>query len=581
MRLQEIRLANFQSYREEQRVRVDSQLTLLAGRNNVGKSALLRALQVGLPTPTHQEGASEGFRLTCTWSCEADELVAGLRADDAMAIRLRRPAEQPLIASFVTTSTNGQIGRETLFCDRLGLPEAMAEASGPVGTKLGWSRGPFNGTARGIDSLTGLASQALANVTYVAPRRIEQGVRQLISAVQLEPDARNLADVLLDLQLNHSNDLFVELREFMREAFPGLDNLSVRTTSPPGSAMNGEPHIYFRGMDESIPLRLCGTGIEQMLALALAVLTTSSPRLILIDEPQAYLHPHAERSMLQLLADHDGHQYVIASHSHTLLRSQPLERARLLVLDAGATRVVEIADATTILSELGVTAADLWLADRLLWVEGPSEEEVVGVVAERMLSAPNRATLTIQRMPEAVSRFTARSRRQAESAFRFCSDVGRAITPLSLRMLFLFDLDEKTVEEQASIDQASAGRAVFLGVRELENLFLDAALLHAGLERLCSDQGIEPPEAQTVSDALAELLGRHSDSNLYPQGTPTAGDERKVVRGSRVLKALWWEFATAEYDKVGDGRALAELALETNEKLLSPLGDVLQRFVDD
>ena len=54
-----------------------------------------------------------------------------------------------------------------------------------------------------------------------------------------------------------------------------------------------------------------------MLALAVGVLTATEPQLFLIDEPQAYLHPAAERSMLSLLESHPQHQYIIATHSTT------------------------------------------------------------------------------------------------------------------------------------------------------------------------------------------------------------------------------------------------------------------------
>src|SRR5260370_24023779 len=71
MRLDQVLLRGFQSYGEEQVVDIDDHVTLLAGRNNVGKSAFLRALQ--LPV-LRQEGVSDHFQITYRWAISAVDL---------------------------------------------------------------------------------------------------------------------------------------------------------------------------------------------------------------------------------------------------------------------------------------------------------------------------------------------------------------------------------------------------------------------------------------------------------------------------------------------------------------------------
>jgi hypothetical protein len=53
------------------------------------------------------------------------------------------------------------------------------------------------------------------------------------------------------------------------------------------------------------------------------------------------------------------------------------------------------------------------------------------------------------------------------------------------------------------------------------------------------------------------------------------------VRGSHVLDRLWWEFLHARYDKVRDGRSLAEAALGLRPELLDPVRAVLRQLFDD
>jgi len=178
-------------------------------------------------------------------------------------------------------------------------------------------------------------------------------------------------------------------------------------------------------------------------------------------------------------------------------------------------------------------------------------------------------------MPEA-SRF-AGSTREAQAAYEFCTEVAAAIAPLAVEMLFVFDADEKSADFRERIGTASHDRAVFLRVRELENLFLDATLLHRGLAERCRLAELETPSFGAVAAKLEELLASREDLDLYPRGTPGDTPDPMVVRGSAVLRRLWWELATAEYDKVRDGERLARASLETGGGELSPLAEILGR----
>lgn len=225
----------------------------------------------------------------------------------------------------------------------------------------------------------------------------------------------------------------------------------------------------------------------------------------------------------------------------------------------------------------GVTAADLWLVDRLLWVEGPSEQRVFEILVADRLAEADRSTLAVRRMPDA-SRFAAKSRRQADAAYRFCGEVARAIAPLAVRMLFVFDADEKSAEFRDQIHTASGERSTFLPVRELENMFLDSALLQPVLATLCQQAERAAPDLEAVTAGLAELLNAHDDHDLYPHGPPEAGSERTVVRGSRVIGRLWWKLAVADYEKVRDGERLARAALQGGGQHLQPLIEILDRL---
>jgi hypothetical protein len=51
-----------------------------------------------------------------------------------------------------------------------------------------------------------------------------------------------------------------------------------------------------------------------------------------------------------------------------------------------------------------------------------------------------------------------------------------------------------------------------------------------------------------------------------------------AVKGSRLLKRLWWDLATTDYDKLRDAERLARASLAAGGQELAPLTAILDRF---
>ncbi len=148
-------------------------------------------------------------------------------------------------------------------------------------------------------------------------------------------------------------------------------------------------------------------------------------------------------------------------------------------------------------------------------------------------------------------------------------------------MRLLFDADEKSDGFRRGMEEASAGRAWFLEVRELENLFLDPELLHAALESLTERLDLTPPEPAAVAARVAEMLAATGDPELYPNGVAEGAEPAAAIVASRVLGRLWWEFLSCDYEKVRDGRVLANLALARKPTVLEPLSRVTRELLAD
>jgi predicted ATPase len=216
---------------------------------------------------------------------------------------------------------------------RIALPEvdlelkSVRQSGSSVGRFLWWSRTPDGNEATAVavaNKLLHTVKSSLTSQYYVQPRRSTRSMPYRTDYT-LAPDGENLTTVVTTLFIKETYERFAELEDFMKDVFPEIQHVGAKTDN------SNPPHTQImltlgRSGDLRVPLDLCGTGIEQALMLATAILTGSGGRLILIDEPHAFLHPHAERGVLRFIRRHAEHQYVIATHSSTFLTHTPFRK---------------------------------------------------------------------------------------------------------------------------------------------------------------------------------------------------------------------------------------------------------------
>jgi len=566
-------------------------MTILAGRNSVGKTAVLRALRFPLEAIP---GATPDFRLEYSWVVESQEIARALALADTPEFAeakatLAARNESVLRAVFrlfpVDPLTLPETPVDTGFAPQMGAV-VLTEAE-VMETKLQWSyKRPAGQSPQGrltwkddrfvagisptiwSPPVAGVWRQVTTHASrslYVHPRRVGAQTMPFMEATDLAPDGGNLTTVVATLYTNYRQTTFKELEDFIRKAFPEISRIDVLMAGGPPQATIHV--VYGEGEGLKVPLQFCGTGVEQLLVLAAAVLTSVVDRIFLIDEPHAFLHPDAERSLIGFMNTHRQHQYIVATHSGVLLNAYPLNHVRLLTMEAAGTRVADVSTATDVLQAVGVTAADLWSTRCVIWLEGPSETSVVGYLIDNDEEL-REASLRLAAMPDAV-RSASRSVKTAQAIVDFCEAIVKAILPVKVEAFFIFDADEKPDDLKNRIAGVTGGRARFLEVRELENLFLSSRAVHQILATTCSELGLESPTVDQIDGAIRELVSKVDDPGLYRLKLERP-DETKVA-GSEVLRRLFWDYAQSEYDKVVDGRRLAAAVLRHEPARIEPL----------
>ena len=131
-----------------------------------------------------------------------------------------------------------------------------------------------------------------------------------------------------------------------------------------------------------------GAGIREALRLILD-LELSEPKLVLIEEPEVHLHAGLARVVANYLKEKSHSvQMFITTHSTDFVDFMPFQTVFLVSRDehnGTACQPIEAGNASlTIPAELGLRLSTVFMFDRLVFVEGPTDEAVLREFARKL-----------------------------------------------------------------------------------------------------------------------------------------------------------------------------------------------------
>jgi predicted ATPase len=414
-----------------------------------------------------------------------------------------------------------------------------------------------------------VALKSLARVFLVEAHRTPKSEIALTPEANLNPDGSNLANFLHSLNSSRERDKFLEIERFVTTVFPEFSRVNPAELAPNGASVSIT--LTERGSNTTVPLTQCGTGVEQLLCLAAFVITggkTSSREtlMFLLDEPHSYLHPDAERQLLAFLNAHPEHAYVVATHSPILVNSVSasaityIERSRNTDVRSSTERI-----ASDVMESLGYKNSDFLFHNRLIFVEGESDQLIVPILLNKRGSERLELAATgfpiIYGVPGAGRPGTHRKnvRGLQETILRcekLLAQFGRAEVP----HFFLLDGDF-TDEERALLEHLEErGITVrFLKRFELENYLLVPSVIATVINRELSVSGSnETATEENVEAEVARCLGS-GEVRFFPLGE--RGEPMRSIKGSILLDEIFQLYGLA-YRKTTDGLMLAEMIPE-------------------
>ena len=149
---------------------------------------------------------------------------------------------------------------------------------------------------------------------YFSAQRPANGETGHGYADRLDAAANNLPNVLNTLR-GERDDVYQQLVGHLREVFPTIGNMSVRTRPDNNLEVLLWPTEKMDELPLSFPLKNSGTGVAQVIAMFTAIMTVKNA-VIIIDEINSFLHPAAVKAVLRILQTEYGqHQYIVSTQA--------------------------------------------------------------------------------------------------------------------------------------------------------------------------------------------------------------------------------------------------------------------------
>jgi predicted ATPase len=623
MLISKIQVLNYKSFRDSGWIDFRPAINIITGQNSAGKTALLEALTLAfkniphksisiLPTPSSPLNTQSkvNFSLNLTEQ-EVIEIAARIpkpyyiphpasgnigipEAIQLFQAWLDNPKLQTYSLSIEGDSTLiiNDFSKELAF----GLYEAVSVASGwcnhiqlqeDINGRL-ISSSYSTSNIRIIDGSFGHFFKIIQKRIYrFLAERLNVSTCSRNFSPELSSNASNLPEVLGIMQ-GDNPELFNLFNRYVSIIFPQIKRITVSQGQHIEiKVWYIDPSTYRN--DLSFPLSDCGTGIGQVLSILYVVLTAHNPRVVIIDEPQSFLHPGAAKKLIEVIREigktgnFPQHQYIISTHSPTIISSaEPTTIVMLRYIESCETALSimnseDTRELKTLLDEVGVRLSDVFGMDKILWVEGPTEEKCYPLIIKEILKKPLRGIQVL-----AIKNTGDLEGKRAHVIFDVYDKLSGTQNLFPPAIGFLFDRELRTTQEMNDLRKRSSNPVKFLHRRMYENYLLHSEAIVNILNNL--DQCRENPITSVDINVL--LNEARQEKSYFPKNVSNKNllDRHWVdmhIDGARVLKDIFSRLSESrvEFSKSRDSVKLTEWLILNQPESLEEISKLLDEVL--
>ncbi|WP_337967148.1 AAA family ATPase [uncultured Flavobacterium sp.] len=399
----------------------------------------------------------------------------------------------------------------------------------------------------------------------------------------LNSDASNLPEVLNILQGDKIR--FERYNSYVRKIFPQIYQISIRPFNDQSNRVeivvwNENPEL--ERSDLVVPLSECGTGIGQVLAILYVILTSDIPKVIIIDEPNSFLHPGAAKKLIEILKEHSQHQFIISTHSPATIAASNPQTIHIVKYKNAESKIEtvdlqETNNQQNYLAEIGAKLSDVFGADSILWVEGKTEEICFPKIIEKIngISLMGNVVLSV------INTGDFNQKKNADLIFKTYEKLstGKGLLPPAIG--FFFDSEKLTKTEKEDLARKSKNSVVFTKRKMFENYLLNIDAIFDVLNAI--------PEISSLKITLG-VINNWIEENKWEkkfinQSYISKGKNETNwldnVDGAEFLKVLFSAITnnTVTFDKIKHSVLLCEWIIKNSFDDLKDIEETLSGFL--
>lgn len=412
--------------------------------------------------------------------------------------------------------------------------------------------------------------------------RVPLGTCSLDGNRKLESDSRNLAEVLHYYlsNLNQAN----KFNKLVRQIIPNIYQVAAPSFTENGKSQakiviwNTKKASEYNYL--SLPIKDVGSGVSQVLAILYVLLTAKDPQIILIDEPQSFLHPDAARKLIEVLRTYGNrHQIIVATHSPIIITSAE-PKTVTLIKQKGSRSILQKMDVEKVdnqriyLSEIGAKLSDVFGYDRVIWVEGITEEICFPKILRKLSNKPLLGTAILQ--VHSTGEFEQTNEEEVDiivDIYERLSSTNGGLVPDAVG--YIFDKEARS-DDEINEKKKKYPNIYFTSKRLYENYLLNANAIFNVIKQIEENSTVKLNEIEKWIEEKKELIKYYRPFNV-PDDLETW---THTIHGKRFLKDLFKEFCTSQRnqnfkEKVHSVR-LTEWLLDNSKDELKGIAEIIE-----
>ncbi len=405
MKIISFSVRNFRSITDARKIDFKD-YTVLIGKNNEGKSNLLKALSTCMSIINQPKEAQMILRRSSRffrnefydWDRDFPIVFQNRKNGLKTIFKLEFLLSEQELKEFKKITKTRINSRDLTLQIEIG-PNNKMDIKLP-------KKGTHSLTNKANDVLNYISSKITYN--YIPARRqetdtvhmIERSISREFSLMEENEEYRNALSTIKRLQTEKLRKISDQVQPLLKEFIPSVRDIKIEFN---------EEYNYNRIMGREISIMIDdgtltnieykGDGIKSLMALAILKNRTNNDTMsiIAIDEPEAHLHPGAMNELAKTLKKlSEENQVIISTHSHLFMNKENIRNN--VIVDSGKAKSAK--NIHEIRELLGIKMSDnLMNSEYILLVEGESDKTILTKVlcflSETIKKCINNGTFSI------------------------------------------------------------------------------------------------------------------------------------------------------------------------------------------